>query len=142
MIEVSGWIGAILVLYAYFMVSSGKVDGNSGKFQMINIVGAAFLVVYTLGCQAYASMAVNIIWVGIGLNTALRNKKEVLMTTKMKLLACAIALFALVGNTAINAQETDFTESSDEMVLEDSSETTSDEVEYEDSEEAASSEEF
>lgn len=64
--SVCGWVGAILVLYAYFTVSLGKSDGNSVKFQSANIIGALLLVIYTYDNQAYASMVVNMIWVFIG----------------------------------------------------------------------------
>ena len=65
--NICGWIGAILVLVAYFMVSSGKSHSNSVKFQSLNIIGALLLVVYTFDCAAYASMIVNTIWIFIGL---------------------------------------------------------------------------
>lgn len=67
--EVSGWIGAILVLVAYYMVTTGKAKPESDVFQFINILGASFLIYYTYSCKAYASMAVNIIWVFIGINS-------------------------------------------------------------------------
>jgi hypothetical protein len=67
--DLSGWIGALLVLIAYYMVSSGKAKAESINFQLINIIGAAFLIYYTYACQAYASMTVNIIWVGIGFSS-------------------------------------------------------------------------
>lgn len=147
MIEICGWIGAILVLYAYFMVSSGKVDGSCHKFQTINIVGALFLVVYTYGCQAYASMVVNLIWVGIGIHTALKNTKEVLMATRIKVLAGVVALFALIGTNALNAQDMDYSESSEESIVEESGEGStydeeSEEVNSDSQEVSESSEEF
>lgn len=67
--EISGWIGAVLVLIAYYMVTSGKAKADSSGFQMMNIIGAGFLVYYTYGLKAYASMSVNIIWVIIGISS-------------------------------------------------------------------------
>jgi hypothetical protein len=67
--EISGWIGAVLVLIAYYMVTSGKAKADSSGFQLMNIVGAGFLVYYTYSLKAYASMSVNIIWVIIGISS-------------------------------------------------------------------------
>lgn len=67
--EVCGWVGAILVLIAYYMVTTGKAKPDSQGFQLINIIGAVFLIYYTYSCRAYASMIVNIIWVAIGLSS-------------------------------------------------------------------------
>lgn len=65
--EICGWVGAALVLFAYYLVSTGKAKAETKLFQFTNIFGALFLIVYTYNCQAYASMIVNIIWVVIGL---------------------------------------------------------------------------
>ena len=67
--EVFGWVGAILVLAAYFLVSTGKAEGSSNTFQYMNIAGAICLIIYTYYCQAYASFAVNSVWVLIGLRS-------------------------------------------------------------------------
>ena len=67
--EISGWIGAVLVLVAYYMVSTGKAKADTTVFQLINILGATFLIYYTYSCKAYASMIVNIIWVFIGMSS-------------------------------------------------------------------------
>lgn len=67
--NLSGWIGALLVLIAYYMVTSGKAKADSTGFQLINIIGASFLIYYTYCFKAYASMSVNIIWVLIGITS-------------------------------------------------------------------------
>ena len=35
-----GWIGTALIVIAYFLVSSKKVEGNSKIYQTINLLGA------------------------------------------------------------------------------------------------------
>lgn len=70
-----GWFGAVIILYAYYIVSAGKVSGNSLKFQFYNITGALFLVIYTYQYKAFASMVVNIIWVAIGLKSLISIRK-------------------------------------------------------------------
>ena len=63
--DIIGWIGALAILYAYFMVSSGKLMNNSYHFQSANILGAVCLAYHTYYNHAYASTVVNIIWIGI-----------------------------------------------------------------------------
>lgn len=67
--ELFGWLGAILILAAYYYISSGKLESGSLKFQLLNIWGAIFLVIYTYQHNAFASMVVNIIWAIIGVRS-------------------------------------------------------------------------
>ena len=61
-IDVMGWIGALLILTAYALISFGKVKGNSVKYQLLNIFGSIFLVINTYYYGAIPSTLVNIIW--------------------------------------------------------------------------------
>lgn len=65
-IETIGWVGAILVLGAYILVTSGRLSGNSAAFQWMNALGASFFVVNTWWHGAIPSMALNIVWGAIG----------------------------------------------------------------------------
>ncbi|MEJ7933813.1 hypothetical protein WG907_06005 [Sphingobium sp. AN558] len=65
-IEIAGWIGAILVLGAYILVSITRVSGSSAAFQWMNAVGAALFVLNTWWHGAIPSMVLNIIWSAIG----------------------------------------------------------------------------
>jgi hypothetical protein len=66
-IDTIGWLGAVLVLYAYFMVSTKKLAGDSLHFQAANISGAFCLIINTYYHHAYPSAVVNVIWIGIAL---------------------------------------------------------------------------
>tara|TARA_Y100000385_G_C12824435_1_gene521810 strand:+ start:389 stop:739 length:351 start_codon:yes stop_codon:yes gene_type:complete len=105
--ELCGWIGAVLVLVAYIMVSTGKAKADSRPYQLTNIIGALFLVAYTYNCQAYASMVVNVIWAGIGFTSfikfikisKLKFNENYLLKTKLKfatVLVSVLALFVVV----------------------------------------------
>jgi hypothetical protein len=76
-IDIIGWLGAIFVLYAYLMVSTKKLEGNSLHYQIANISGALFLVINTYYHNAYPSTAVNIIWIGIALYSLASKKKTI-----------------------------------------------------------------
>ncbi|MCS6820163.1 MAG: hypothetical protein NZ522_09455 [Chitinophagales bacterium] len=77
-IDFTGWAGAVLVLYAYFMVSTRRVAGNSLHYQAANILGAVFLMINTYFHQAYPSTIVNLIWIGIGIYSLLNKKSATL----------------------------------------------------------------
>lgn len=64
--EIVGWLGAVLVLGAYILVSTGRVSAHSGVFQWMNAVGAAFFVLNTWWHDAIPSMVLNIVWSAIG----------------------------------------------------------------------------
>lgn len=74
-IDIIGWLGAVLVLYAYFMVSTKKLEGDSLHFQAANISGALCLIVNTYYHHAYPSAMVNVIWIGIALFAIMKRKK-------------------------------------------------------------------
>jgi hypothetical protein len=66
LIEVAGWIAAVLILAAYGLLSAGKLTGKSVAYQVMNIVGAIGFVINTGYNGAYPSAVLNVIWVGIG----------------------------------------------------------------------------
>lgn len=65
-VDIVGWAGAVLVLGAYALVSTSRVDGNSVTYQMMNVLGAAGMLINTYVRGALPSAAVNLIWIGIG----------------------------------------------------------------------------
>ncbi len=68
-IEIVGWIGATLILGAYILVSTGKLDGRSRAFQWMNVIGAVGFTINSGAHGAIPSTVLNIIWAGIGLFT-------------------------------------------------------------------------
>ncbi|MDJ1466245.1 CBU_0592 family membrane protein [Xanthocytophaga flava] len=75
-VETVGWIGSVLVVAAYFLNMSGKVDAQSSVYKWLNIVGSAGLIVLTLYHQAIPSAVVNIIWTVIGIAALIRTAKK------------------------------------------------------------------
>jgi hypothetical protein len=65
--EVVGWIGAILILTGYGLLSAGKLDGKSPLYQWLNVVGAIGFIANSSWNGAWPSAALNVIWVGIGI---------------------------------------------------------------------------
>lgn len=64
--EAVGWIGAILILAGYFLLSAGRLDAKSRLYQWLNVVGAIGFIANSSWNGAWPSAALNVIWVGIG----------------------------------------------------------------------------
>jgi hypothetical protein len=60
-----GWMGAALLLVAYAMVSSKKLEVDATAYQLLNIIGSVLLVANTIFYRAYPSSFVNLIWAAI-----------------------------------------------------------------------------
>ena len=65
-VEIVGWMGALLILLAYLLISAGKLTGQSPLYQWMNIVGAAGFVINGWWHRAIPSTALNVVWMGIG----------------------------------------------------------------------------
>ena len=66
-IDVGGWLGAVLVLVAYLLVSMGKTTGLSIRYQAANFVGSILVGVNALYYWALPSFSINVVWMGIAL---------------------------------------------------------------------------
>jgi len=66
LVEVIGWIGAVLILGAYALLSAGRLKGEALAYHMMNILGGAGLLLNSAWNGAFPSAALNAIWVGIG----------------------------------------------------------------------------
>ena len=73
LMEVVGWIGAILILAGYAMLTAGKVTAKSPTYQWMNVVGAAGFIANSSWNGAWPSAALNVIWVGIGVVALVKN---------------------------------------------------------------------
>jgi len=59
--DVLGWIGMVLVLIAYALLSTNKI--NNGKlYQIINLIAAIFMAIGLLPKNAWFSFALQVAW--------------------------------------------------------------------------------
>ena len=65
-VEVAGWAGAALILFAYLLLSAGKLTGQSLVYQGMNVVGAAGFIINGWWHGAIPSAALNVLWLLIG----------------------------------------------------------------------------
>ena len=66
LIDIAGWIGMALLIGAYGLVTTGRILGPSLRFQLMNLVGGALLMVNSAWYGAWPSAALNLVWVVIG----------------------------------------------------------------------------
>jgi hypothetical protein len=70
-VEVAGWLGTLLVLYAYVRVSL-KAREPGPSFYVMNAVGGAGLVLNGAVNGAWPSVGLNVVWVAIGVVSLIR----------------------------------------------------------------------
>lgn len=66
LVEIVGWIGALLILAGYALLTSGKVTAKSPLYQWLNVFGAVGFIVNGIANHALPSAGLNIVWLGIG----------------------------------------------------------------------------
>jgi hypothetical protein len=66
LVNVVGWVGMALLISAYALVTTGRLHGPGLKFQLMNLVGAASLMVNSAYYGAWPSAGLNVVWVVIG----------------------------------------------------------------------------
>ena len=65
--EIVGWLGMILILVAYWLVSIRKITPTSNIYQFLNLLGAGFVIVNVAFHGALPSVVLNIVWFLIAL---------------------------------------------------------------------------
>ncbi len=75
-VDAVGWLGAALLLCAYFLVSSRRAHGGSLVYQGLNAAGSVLLGVNSLYYGAVPSAFVNVVWLAIAIYGALRGARE------------------------------------------------------------------
>ena len=59
--DILGWIGMVLVLIAYLLLSTNKI--NNGKvYQILNLLASLFMAIGLLPKNAWFSFALQVIW--------------------------------------------------------------------------------
>jgi hypothetical protein len=57
-----GIIGAFLILLGFYRTSIGQWKNKSFIYELDNLIGALFLIIYQLHYHAIISVVVNVIW--------------------------------------------------------------------------------
>ena len=64
-IDYIGIAGACLILFAFFRITIGKWRSNSLWYELDNLLGAAFMVIYAFSKHAYVSIVLNVVWLTV-----------------------------------------------------------------------------
>ena len=64
-IEIAGWVGALLILGSYGLLTTRRVRSDSLTNHCMNLLGAVGLTINGVGNGAFPSACLNIIWFGI-----------------------------------------------------------------------------
>lgn len=65
-VQIAGWVGAVMILFAYLLLSAHKLTGRSLVYQGLNVLGAAGIALNSWWFGAIPSAALNVVWAGIG----------------------------------------------------------------------------
>ena len=66
LIAIAGWVAAGLILAAYLLLTMGRVTSTSAGYQWLNVAGAVGIGTNAWWNDAIPSVALNIVWAGIG----------------------------------------------------------------------------
>ena len=64
--EIFGWIGLVLVLIAYGLLSTNKIP-NGKLYQILNLIAAIFMAIGLFPKNAWFSFALQVAWALIGI---------------------------------------------------------------------------
>ena len=76
MYNVIGVIGALLILFGFYRISIGKWTGKSFWYELDNLLGAIFILIYQLHFRVYISVVVNVVWAVVAFNGVLSYRER------------------------------------------------------------------
>ena len=70
--EAYGWLGSILILSAYALLSLGLVDSNDPIYHVLFLIGSSGLAIITYRHRAYQSFVVNLFFTALAFIAIIR----------------------------------------------------------------------
>lgn len=64
-----GWVSAIALLLAYVLVTRDPADAAGRRYPVLNLIGSTGLAVSGTAHAAWPSVALNVLWLAVGLAT-------------------------------------------------------------------------
>lgn len=62
-----GVIGAVMLLFGFYRVNSGKWSNKSFWYELDNVIGASLIIIYQIRYHAFVTVVVNAIWALVAL---------------------------------------------------------------------------
>ena len=73
--DICGWIGMVLVLVAYALLSTGKIK-NGMLYQVLNLLAGVFMAVGLFPKNAWFSFTLQIVWSLVAIVAIIRMTKK------------------------------------------------------------------
>lgn len=65
--QVLAAVGAALILLAFFLLQTGRVDAQHRPYQLTNLVGAVLLATAAFMTESWAFVVLNVVWALVAL---------------------------------------------------------------------------
>ncbi len=75
-IQIIGWVGAFLVIFAFYLNSNSKIKSDSLNYQLMNFFASVFVGINAFYLSAYPSLGIQIVWGMIALFSLFKLKKS------------------------------------------------------------------
>ena len=95
--ELAGWIGGVVMLVAYVLVSTRRTPSDGTAYQAMNVVGGLLLTVSAYHAGAFPNVGLNVFWIAAGVLTIgwnLRRRVRDAETLREEELAAAVESWA------------------------------------------------
>lgn len=63
-----GLLGAVLILLGFYRISIGRWTRKSFLYELDNLFGALFLVIYQIHNHTYITVVLNVVWVAVAIH--------------------------------------------------------------------------
>lgn len=73
--DVMGWIGMVLVLLAYILLSTGKIK-NGMKYQLLNLFAGIFMAIGLFPKNAWFSFTLQVVWALVAIISIVKLRKS------------------------------------------------------------------
>ncbi len=74
--QIMGWIGTILIISAYYLVSKGTLQGQGKIYQIMNLVASLCVAINVLYQKAWPALVLQLVCVGIAIMTLIKLKNK------------------------------------------------------------------
>ena len=75
-LQISGWIGTVLIVLAYYFVSHHTLSATSKKYQLMNLFGSLGVALSVLPLHVWSSLVLQIVWAIIAFTSLVRHHKR------------------------------------------------------------------
>ncbi len=75
LVQISGWIGTLLILAAYFLNSYKYLESQSRVYQAMNLFGAIGVGINVVHQEAWPAVALQVVWGAIAFFSLARKNR-------------------------------------------------------------------